>query len=198
MSAHSDADQCQNDPSHGKLCSAEHHRGYFFRIDINQDRGDSISDLRDQDKSFTGKRESHIQGLSHQVDHNHTSKSKHATRHFSPGHPFVSNDQAGHQYRNKVAKSGDNASFYSGSVGNTDVKKEILSHRLCQTHRNRVFQDRPIRNQHFFLPDGCKNQNQQPCQRKPNPGKFNLTRRIRRIHLHQPIPRFNHRNRASP
>ena len=150
MSAHSDADQCQNDPSHGKLCSAEHHRGYFFRIDINQDRGDSISDLRDQDKSFTGKRESHIQGLSHQVDHNHTSKSKHATRHFSPGHPFVSNDQAGHQYRNKVAKSGDNASFYSGSVGNTDVKKEILS--LYKPFKHLYFQQKKDTRQVLVLP----------------------------------------------
>ena len=79
-----------------------------------------------------------------------------------------------------------------------NVKKEILSNRLRQTHRNRVFQNRPIRNQNFFLPDRSKDQNQKPRQRKPNPGKYNLTRRIRRIHLHQPIPRLNHRNCTSP
>ncbi len=60
---------------------------------------------------------------------------------FLPRHPFVSKHQTGQQDCNKIPKPGDDSTFYSGSMCNTYVKEEILSHCLCQTYRNSIFQD---------------------------------------------------------
>ena len=95
MSAHYFSDKEQNDSSHGKLCSAEYYRRHFSGKNINQYCRHSIRKLRDQDKSFSRKLKSCIQGISHQIDHNDACKTQDTSDHLSSCHTFLTENKTG-------------------------------------------------------------------------------------------------------
>ena len=62
--------------------------------------GDTFSvtlalELRDQDKSFSRKLKSYIQGISHQVDHNDACKTQDTSDHLSSCHTLLTENKTG-------------------------------------------------------------------------------------------------------
>ena len=95
MTSHSDTNQCQDNPSHRKLGSAQYHRRDFSGKKIDQYRRDSIGKLCNQNESFSCQLKSHIKRISHKINYYNSCKSQYTACNFSPRHTFFSKNQAG-------------------------------------------------------------------------------------------------------